>query len=170
MSRSPRKPGAGRRRLIRVALVLVFVVLPIAEILVLIEVGHAIGPWPTVLLLVADAIVGSWLIKRQSFAAFRAVNHMLEQRRMPVRELADGALVVFGGALMFSPGFITDVLGVFLIAPPTRPIARRLLTAFLASRVTFAGPQDPPTGGYSASTADGVVVGEVVGEVVEDPE
>ncbi|CAN5340239.1 hypothetical protein BH09ACT11_BH09ACT11_16030 [soil metagenome] len=161
-SPTPRRPGPLKRRMTRISLVLVFVVLPIAEIYLLIQIGQVIGAWPTVLLLVADAILGSWLIKRQSLAAFRAVNHMLNQGRMPVRELADGALVVFGGALMLSPGFITDVLGIFLIAPLTRPIARRMLTAFLASRVTFVGPRRQSAGTDSSSSPDAVIVGEVV--------
>lgn len=145
-------------------MVLVFVVLPIAEIYVLIQVGQVIGAWPTVLLLVADAIFGSWLVRREAYAAFRGINTMLNQGRMPVRELTDGALVVIGGALMLSPGFITDILGIFLIAPPTRPLARKALASLVGRRLTVMTTATGAGAVWSDPATDTVVVGEVVQE------
>lgn len=124
-----------RGRRAAVLLFLAFVVMPILEIVVLIQVGQAIGPWWTILLLVLDSILGAWLIKREGRRAWQALREQVETGRMPHRELADGALVVLGGAFMLSPGFVTDALGILLILPVTRPLFRRLLTSYAVSRV-----------------------------------
>ena len=100
-----------RRRFPWSLLFVAFLVVPIVEIYVLIQVGQVIGAGWTVLLLVADSIVGSWLLKREGGRAWRALRMALQQGRMPARELADAALIVFGGALMISPGFVTDNFG-----------------------------------------------------------
>ena len=161
-----------RGRRTAVLLFLAFVVMPVLEIYVLIQVGQVIGPWWTILLLVLDSVLGTWLIKREGRRAWHALREQLETGRMPHRELADGALIVLGGALMLSPGFVTDAFGVLLILPVTRPLFRRLLTSYAASRVSvgFAGPGFPGTpggpGGPGNSTRPGPDV--VQGEVVED--
>lgn len=130
-------PPPSRRRSRRAALLLflAFVVMPILEIVVLIQVGQVIGPWWTILLLVLDSILGAWLIKREGRRAWQALRTQLETGSMPTRELADGALVVLGGAFMLSPGFVTDALGILLILPVTRPIFRRLLTTYAVQHV-----------------------------------
>lgn len=133
-----------------------FLLVPIVEIYVLIQVGQVIGPWWTVLLLIADSIVGSWLLKHEGVRAWRALQVALTEGRMPARELADAALIVFGGALMISPGFVTDVFGLVAILPFTRPLARRLLTAYVARRVTVV------RNGRRPEPPDDVVRGEVV--------
>jgi len=113
---------------------LAFVVLPIVEIYVLIQVGQVIGAWWTVLLLVADSIFGSCLLKREGVRAWEALQATLTEGRIPARELADAGLIVFGGTLMITPGFVTDIFGLLAILPFTRPIARRVLTAAVARR------------------------------------
>ncbi len=124
------------------------VVVPLAEIYVLIQVGQVIGAWWTILLLVADSVFGGWLIRREGVRAWRAMRSSLDSGRMPARELADGALILFGGALMLSPGFVTDLVGVLLILPFTRPVARRLLTTVVSTRLV--GGVVPPPGGRTA--------------------
>jgi len=124
-----------------------FLVIPIVEIYVLIQVGQVIGAWWTVLLLIADSIFGSWLLKREGIRAWRALQTALTEGRMPGKELADAALIVFGGTLMITPGFVTDLVGLVAILPFTRPVARRLLTAFVARRVVVvhnAHRPEPP--------------------------
>ena len=139
------------------SLVLVaFLVVPIIEIYVLIQVGQVIGAWWTVALLIADSIFGSWLLKREGVRAWRALQVALTEGRMPARELADAALIVFGGTLMISPGFVTDVFGLLAILPFTRPFARRVLTAVVARRVTVVRNARRP------GPPDDVVRGEVV--------
>jgi UPF0716 protein FxsA len=122
-------------------LVLVFIVVPIAELYVIIQVGELIGVWPTLLLLLLDAILGSWLLKHQGRNAWRRFNQALAERRMPAKEVADGFLIILGGALLIAPGFITDI---FLI-PPTRAVARKILTRFTVGRVAVVG--FPASGG-----------------------
>jgi UPF0716 protein FxsA len=138
-------------------IVVAFIVMPILEIYVLIQVGRVIGAWWTILLLVADSILGGWLIRHEGARAWRALQEAIGSGRMPARELADGALVVLGGALMLSPGFVTDVFGFFCILPGTRPLARRLLTRLVSRRLTKPRNGSRPGG-------DGVVRGEVIDE------
>jgi UPF0716 protein FxsA len=120
-------------------LVLLFIVVPIAELYVIIQVGEAIGVWPTLLLLLLDAIVGSWLLKHEGRAAWRRFNQALAERRIPAKEVADGFLVILGGALLIAPGFITDIFGILFLIPPTRALARKLLTRFTVGRVAVVG-------------------------------
>jgi UPF0716 protein FxsA len=131
-----------------------FLVVPIVEIYVLIQVGQVIGAGWTVLLLVADSVFGSWLLKREGGRAWRALRMALQEGRMPARELADAALIVFGGALMISPGFVTDIFGLVAILPITRPIARRILGAVVARRLIGDTRRPGPPGD--------VIRGEVV--------
>jgi UPF0716 protein FxsA len=148
-----------RRRLTTAALFVAFVVVPLIEIYVLIQVGQVIGPWWTILLLVLDSLLGSWLIKREGGRAWQALRTALETGRMPARELADGALILVGGTLMLSPGFVTDALGILLILPFTRPVARRLLTRVVAQRLMSRNARRPGPG-----SGESVVRGEVVDE------
>ena len=99
-----------RSRWTRLILVTLFIGVPLVEIFVLIQVGQVIGPWWTILLLVVDSIFGAWLIRREGGKAWRALTTALETGRMPARELADGALILVGGTLMLTPGFVTDAV------------------------------------------------------------
>ena len=149
-----------RRRRWPWLLLLAFVVLPVLEIYAIIQVGQVIGAWWTVLLLIADAVVGSWLVKREGARAWRALRDALGSGRMPAKELADGVLIVIGGTLMISPGFVTDVVGFALILPFTRPVARRLLTTVVAKRLVVV-----PGNAAHPGTGQGPVVR---GEVIDD--
>ncbi len=120
-------------------LIVLFIVVPIAELYVIIKVGQLIGIWPTLALLLADALLGSMLLKHQGRSAWRRFNEALAQRRFPGREVADGVLIVIGGTLLLTPGFLTDIAGLFLLIPPTRAIARRVLRRFTVGRFTVVG-------------------------------
>jgi UPF0716 protein FxsA len=143
---SPRRRRSG---MLTAVLLTVFILVPILEIYVIIQVGQVIGPWWTILLLVADSIFGTWLIKHEGGRAWRALREALDDGRMPGKELADGALILVGGTLMLAPGFVTDAVGILLILPFTRPVFRRLLSAVVARRVTLnvtrpgRGPEGP---------------------------
>ena len=145
-----------RRRFPWTLVFVAFLVVPIVEIYVLIQVGQVIGAWWTVLLLIADSLFGSWLLKREGNRAWRALQGAFESGRMPTRELADAALIVFGGTLMITPGFVTDIVGLLAILPFTRPIARRMLGAFVARRVVVIRDARRP------GPSDDVVRGEVI--------
>ncbi len=124
-------------------LIVLFIVVPIAELYVIIKVGELIGVLPTLILLLADALLGSWLLKHQGRGAWRRFNEALEARRFPGKEVVDGALIIVGGTLLLTPGFLTDILGAFLLIPPTRALARRLLKRLTIGRfavVSIGGP------------------------------
>jgi UPF0716 protein FxsA len=116
-------------------LLFIFIVVPIAEIYVLIQIGEAIGVLPTIALLIADSVLGAWLMRTQGRAAWLRFNAALAEGRVPGREVMDGALVIFGGAFLLTPGFLSDILGVILLLPPTRAIVRRILVKRFAGRV-----------------------------------
>jgi UPF0716 protein FxsA len=120
-------------------LVLAFVVLPLVELYVIVQVGHAVGVLPTIGLLLAVSFVGAWLVKREGVRTWRAFRLALSEGRVPTRETADGALVILGGALLLAPGFVTDVLGALCVLPPTRALVRRLLVAVGGRRFAVFG-------------------------------
>jgi UPF0716 protein FxsA len=139
-------------------LVVLFIVVPIAELAVLIQIGELIGVWWTIALLVADAILGSLLARSQGRVVWRRFNEALRAGRAPAREVMDGALVLFGGALLLTPGFLSDILGVFLLLPPTRALVRAVLVRRFAGRMVASmsgprvgggrGPQPQPRQAY----------------------
>jgi UPF0716 protein FxsA len=154
-------PVSRRRRsgLMTAVLFTVFILVPLLEIYVIIQVGQVIGAWWTILLLVADSIFGTWLIRREGARAWRALREALERGRMPATELADGGLILVGGTLMLAPGFVTDGFGILLILPFTRPLFRGVLARMVARRVTVLDTRRPGRG------PEGPVVR---GEVVDD--
>ena len=121
-------------------LVLLFIVVPIAELALLIQVGQLIGVWWTIALLLADSVLGSMLMRSQGRAAWRRFTEALAEGRLPHREVVDGVLVIFGGVLLLTPGFITDVFGLLFLIPPTRVLMRRLLVRRGALRLVGAMP------------------------------
>src|SRR3954447_23474972 len=129
------------------ALIALFIVLPLAELYLIYTVGDAIGVIPTLLLLAADSVIGSLLLRSQGRVAWRRLNEALAEGRMPHREVQDGVLVIFGGAFLITPGFITDIFGLLMLLPPTRPLVRRLVMRRLRRRmevrVTRTGPAPP---------------------------
>lgn len=151
-------------------------VLPILEILVIIQVGQVIGPWWTVALLVADSVLGALLLRHEGARAWRAFRQALEEGRWPGDEVAQGALVIVGGTLLLTPGFITDIIGFLLLIP----LSRRLVSSTLRSRsrtrvVGGPGAGDPrdadPRRGRGRSTGQpGVFDVEVVEVRREDSE
>jgi UPF0716 protein FxsA len=119
-------------------LALLFLLVPVAELYVIYQVGDAIGVLWTFLLLAADSLLGSLLLKSQGKAVWRRFNDNLAQGRMPHREVIDGVLVIFGGAFLITPGFLTDIVGLTLLIPPTRAVVRRFLVRRLGKRVMVA--------------------------------
>ena len=116
-------------------LVIAFILVPLAELAVLIAVGDWIGLLPTLVLLLVVSVVGAWLAKREGLAAWRRLQAALAQGRMPTVEVTDGALILLAGALLLTPGFLSDVLGILLLLPPTRAIARRQLPRLAERRL-----------------------------------
>jgi len=138
-------------------LVALFVVVPAVEIYVLLQVGHASGAPATVALLLADAALGAALSRREGRKAWRPLRTALLEQRLPAREVVDGALVVLGGAFLLTPGFVTDVIGVLCLLPPTRAILRRALTGMATRRLLG---RSQPSGPRSYEVVEGEVLRE----------
>jgi len=115
-------------------LLVVFIVVPIAELYLILQVGDAIGAVPTILILIADSLIGSLLLRNQGRTVWRQFNQTLNEGRMPHRELFDGVAVIFGGAFLITPGFLTDIIGLLLLIPPTRALLRRFGAGWLGRR------------------------------------
>jgi UPF0716 protein FxsA len=127
-------------------LIALFIVVPIVELYVIIQIGSLIGVLPTIALLLADALLGSLLLRHQGRGAWRRFNAALAERRFPGREVADGLLIAVGGTLLLTPGFVTDIFGLILLIPPTRAIVRRLMRRYAGRRFVVVGM---PGGGAS---------------------
>jgi UPF0716 protein FxsA len=155
-----------------VLLFVLFIVVPLAELFVIIQLAGAIGLLPTLLLLLADSIAGTILMKSQGRAAWQRFQEATQAGRIPAREVADGALIILGGAFLLTPGFLTDIIGFLLLLPPTRALFRRTVVAMFARRspVGYVGmkaaphaqrawqrrrdrPPDAPNGDYVEGTA-----------------
>ena len=116
-------------------LLLLFIILPIVELAVIIQVGQVIGVLNTIALLLLVSFVGSWLVKREGLAVWRRFRQAVDRGQVPGKEIADGVMVLLAGALLISPGFVTDVFGVLLLLPPVRAAVRGLLLRRAAVRV-----------------------------------
>ncbi len=134
---TPYAAGAAgsRRRPWRLWLLLALLIVPVLEIAAIIAVGKVIGGWPTVALLLFESFLGAWLVRREGARTWKALNTALTTGAMPSRQLADAALVLIGGTLLLTPGFLTDIVGFFFILPVTRPITRRLLEQAVRARL-----------------------------------
>lgn len=119
---------------------LLFIVVPLVELYVIVQVAQVTGVWETILLLLAVSIIGAWLVKRQGVAVWSRFNQTMANGQIPHIEIVDGVLILFAGALMLTPGFVTDALGVFLLVPPTRALVRGVITQrFKVGRVVTFG-------------------------------
>ncbi len=156
-------------------LVVLFLVVPVVEIYVIVQVGQEIGALPTIALLIVESLIGAWLVKREGARAWDALRSALATGRLPGGELADAALVLVGGTLLLTPGFVSDIFGFLLILPLTRPLARKGLGLLIGRRIAIlaagrmgSGPAGwrPPGGspgpGPRRRTEGPVVMGEVV--------
>ena len=121
-------------------LFLLFLIVPIIEMIVLIQVGAWIGVVPTVLLVVFTATLGVWLLRWQGLATWFRLQQRLASGELPGNELLEGAMLLVGGALLLTPGFVTDAVGfVCLIPVLRRPLARRLMRVLLRNVVARSG-------------------------------
>ena len=121
-------------------LALLFLVVPLLELFVIIQVGQAIGAMNTVGILLLDSIIGGWLMKREGLAALRRFQAKLSSGQLPENELIDGFCILFGGALMLTPGFLSDILGIVLLLPPVRAVIRPVVKRQVGKRIVLTGP------------------------------
>jgi UPF0716 protein FxsA len=118
---------------------LLFIVIPLVEIYVAVQVSHVIGGLNTIGLLLLVSIAGVWLTKAAGFGVISRIRQQLQAGRMPTNELIDGGLVLTGGVLLVVPGFVTGAIGLLLLFPPTRALARGTLKRRFQGRVTYLG-------------------------------
>jgi len=125
-------------------LVLLFLVVPIVELYVIIQVGQEIGALNTIGLLLVISVVGAWLAKREGTGVWRRLNQQVNAGKVPGAELLDAFLILLAGALLLTPGFLTDILAIVLLIPPTRALVRRVLRRrFLGKVEVFRGSASP---------------------------
>lgn len=115
-------------------LVLLFLVVPLAELYVIIQVGQAFGALNTIALLIIISATGAWLVKREGMSVWRRFQRQIESGAVPGKEIADGVMILFAGALLMSPGFLTDLLGIALLLPPVRAVIRGVVMKQAAKR------------------------------------
>ncbi|HVF03415.1 MAG TPA: FxsA family protein [Frankiaceae bacterium] len=116
-------------------LLVLFVVMPLVELYVLLKVGGLVGVLPTIGLLLVASFLGAWLVRREGARTWEAFRRAMDEGRVPARETADGALVIFGGALLLTPGFVSDVLGLLCVLPPTRALVRGLVMGVVTAHI-----------------------------------
>jgi len=125
-------------------LLIVFIAVPLIEIALFIQVGGAIGLWPTLALVVLTALLGTWLLRLQGTVALAELRRSFSEVEDPSEPLAHGAMILFAGALLLTPGFFTDVVGFALLSPPVR----RWIFTEIRKRVRVqsfeSGPRHPP--------------------------
>jgi UPF0716 protein FxsA len=141
-------------------LLVLFVAIPAAELYVILQASHAFGVWETIAALLVISFIGAWLCRLEGFSTLARIQTALNEGRIPTKELQDGALILLAGALLLTPGFLGDVVGILLLLPPTRAIARVFLARVLRNRIQLAtasagaGPRGFRWGGGSVVDAD----------------
>lgn len=152
--------GRGRKRARWVFIGVLLVML--AEIVTMIAVGQALGVWWTLALLVALGFGGAWLVRREGLRAWRRLQEVRGRPEAAGREVIDAAVILVGGFLLLTPGFLTASVGLFMVLPLTRPITRGWVTGLASSRapgmMSAGNVRRPPPGGGD------IIEGEIVND------
>ncbi len=139
-------------------LLLAFIAIPLIEIGLFIQVGGAIGLWPTLAIVLITAFLGSWLVRSQGARELANLRSSFSEMRDPSEPLANGAMILFAGALLLTPGFFTDAVGFALLLPPVRAAAFRFIRARVKVQSFAMGDQPvnrPPQQGPRDRVIDG---------------
>jgi UPF0716 protein FxsA len=151
---------------------LAFIGVPLIEIALFIQVGGFIGLWPTIAIVITTALVGTALIRRQGLNTLQRAQQEMDAQRLPVRELFDGICLIFAGAMLLTPGFLTDTVGFVLLVPPLRALLGRYVWRALqnAKGVRFEMPGGRPfrDDGDGGPIVDADAV-EITGELEKKP-
>jgi UPF0716 protein FxsA len=133
-----------------ILLLAAFIGVPLVEIAVFVQVGGWIGLWPTLALVVLTAILGTWQLRAQGLATLLRARDQVDRGALPARELFDGACLLVAGALLLTPGFVTDAAGFLLFLPPVRDKLREFLASYVQASMetrTFVGGEEVGPGG-----------------------
>ncbi|NCC25769.1 MAG: FxsA family protein [Deltaproteobacteria bacterium] len=115
-------------------IVLIFVLFPLFELYVLVQVGSVIGAGTTILLVLLTAVAGAWLAREQGLRAMVRIQSSLQQGIVPADDLLDGAMILVAGVVLLTPGFISDVLGLMVLVPPIRNLIRTRLRSWATAK------------------------------------
>ncbi len=124
-------------------LVLLFVAVPVVELYVIVQVGQAIGVLDTLAVMILVSLVGAWLARHEGFMVLRRIQDSVAAGRIPADEMIDGALVLAGGLLLLTPGFVSDGVGMMLLFPASRALVRAYVRRRLRVRVEMSGRGRP---------------------------
>ncbi len=138
-----------------VVLALALLCVPLLELYVIIRVAAGVGTGETILLLVVVSVVGAWMVRRSGLGVLEQIRTRLSRGELPAGELVDGLLILIAGALMLTPGFLTDGVGLLLLFPPTRLVVRSLLVRHFAKRVAAGGWTIGLGGGFGSGSGFG---------------
>ena len=127
-------------------LLLALLCVPLLELYVIIQVADGMGTGQTILLLIAVSVAGAWMVRRSGLGVLKQIQTRLNRGELPAGELVDGLLILIAGALMLTPGFLTDGVGLLLLFPPTRLVVRSLLVRRFAKKITVGGWSAEPGG------------------------
>lgn len=143
-----------------IALFIILVGVPIIEIALFIEVGGAIGVWPTIAICIASALIGSFLVRVQGLQIVRQAQMKMERGEPPAAEMFHGVCLLLAGFLLITPGFFTDVLGILLLLPPVRVAIGALLWRHFEGRIRMHQAGGPSGAGPAGSGPGSVIDGE----------
>ena len=139
-------------------LLIAFIAVPLIEIALFIQVGGAIGLWPTLGIVIVTAFLGSWLVRTQGAREIANLRGSFSELKDPTEPLANGAMILFAGALLLTPGFFTDVVGFALLFPPFRAWAYKTMRSRVNVQSFSMGQTPNPH--HQAGPNDTVVEGE----------
>ena len=140
-----------------IVLLLALLCVPLLELYLIIQVADGVGTGQTILLLIAVSVVGAWMVRRSGLGVLNQIRARLSRGELPAGELVDGMLILVAGALMLTPGFLTDAVGLLLLFPPTRLVVRSLLMRHFTKKITVGGWSAGPggRGGYGYGSGGG---------------
>lgn len=127
-------------------LLILFILMPIAEISLFIEIGQRIGVFPTIFLVILTGIAGAYLTRIQGFQIMFQIRQQFLRGEFPGDSLLDGLLILVGGLTLLTPGFITDCIGLLCLLPPTRRLFREVLKREFRNRIQTITPPDGKPG------------------------
>lgn len=136
-------------------LLVAFITVPLIEIALFIQIGGAIGLWPTLLIVVLTAILGTFLVRQQGALALSQLRDRLDRLDDPTEQLAHGAMILFSGALLLTPGFFTDAVGFALLVPAVRVAAFQAIRSRVRIRRFGAAQSEPQGSRYDGRVIDG---------------
>jgi len=143
-----------------IVILILLIVVPIIEIAVFIRVGGEIGLFNTLAVVILTAVIGTYLLRQQGLSTLFRIQRTLEENRLPLRELFDGLCLLVAGALLLTPGFVTDAMGFLLFLPPFRAYLAAILARHVVAKGNVHMGGAAPGDGPRRPASNGVIDGE----------